>query len=106
MNLPTYGHRMSKAVNMFTWMFKKILRQVFILAFLLQGCVGLLATLAAANQFQGKLIKVTDGDTFTILHEGKELRIRLAEIDAPECGQFIWRKSRKALADYVVGKVI
>ncbi len=80
--------------------------QVFILAILLQGCVGLLATLAAANQYEGKFIKVTDGDTITILHEGKELRIRLAEIDVPERGVAFWRKSRKALAGCVAGKVV
>ena len=58
----------------------------------------------SATEYRGKVIKVADGDSITILHEGKELRIRLAEIDAPERGQPFWRKSREALANYVAGK--
>ena len=60
--------------------------------------------LNTATEYQGKVIKVADGDSITILHKGKELRVRLAEIDAPEPGQPYLRKSREALADYVAGK--
>ena len=56
--------------------------------------------------YRGTVIKVVDGDTISILHQGKQLRIRLAEIDAPERGQPYWRKSREALADYVSGKEV
>jgi len=59
-----------------------------------------------AQSYKGKVIKVTDGDSINILHEGKPLRIRLAEIDAPERGQPFWKKSREALADYVSGKEV
>ena len=59
-----------------------------------------------AQTYQGKVIKVTDGDSINILFEGKPLRIRLAEIDAPERGQPFWKKSREALADYVAGKEV
>ena len=59
-----------------------------------------------ALTYEGKVIKVADGDSITILHEGKELRIRLAEIDAPERGQPFWRKSKEALANYVAGKEV
>ncbi len=80
-------------------------RILLIITVLLSGCGFLLSTFAA-NQYQGKVIKVADGDSITILHEGKQLRIRLAEIDAPERGQPFWRKSKDALADYVAGKEV
>lgn len=81
-------------------------RMLLIVTVLLQGCGGLLATLFAVNQYEGKVIKVADGDSITTLHEGKELRIRLAEIDVPERGQPFWRKSKDALAYYVAGKEV
>lgn len=60
----------------------------------------------AQKTYEGKVIKVTDGDSINILHEGKPLRIRLTEIDAPERGQPFWIKSREALAYYVAGKEV
>ena len=59
-----------------------------------------------ALTYEDKVIKVAESDSITILHEGKELRIRLAEIDAPERGQPFWRKSNEALAYYVAGQVV
>ena len=63
------------------------------LAFFYVAC----SDLNNALTYECKVIKVTDGDSINILHEGKELRIRLAEIDAPERGQPFCRKSREAL---------
>jgi endonuclease YncB( thermonuclease family) len=40
-----------------------------------------------AASFTGKLVKVLDGDTVEVLHDGKAERVRLAQIDAPEKGQ-------------------
>jgi endonuclease YncB( thermonuclease family) len=59
-----------------------------------------------AQTYEGKVIKVTDGDSINILYEGKPLRIRLAEIDAPERNQPFGRKSREALADIVAGAIV
>lgn len=53
---------------------------------------------------EGKVIKVLDGDSLNIIQQGKEVRIRLAEIDAPEHGQPFWKQSRQALEGYVSGK--
>ena len=75
---------------------------ISILAFFYVTCTNV----TNAQTYQGKVIKVTDGDSINILHEGKPLRIRLAEIDAPERGQHFWKKSREALADYVSGKEV
>lgn len=55
----------------------------------------------------GKVIKVQDGDTITILDGAKnQHRIRLAQIDAPETGQPFTTRSKKALVDKVFGKTV
>ena len=86
-------------------MIKKSLFYLFFisaLAFVYVTC----SDVTKALIYEGKVIKVTDGDSITIFQEGEELRIRLAEIDAPERGQPYWRKSREALAKYVAGKEV
>ena len=55
---------------------------------------------------EGKVVKVLDGDSINILQHGEEVRIRLAEIDAPEHGQAFWKKSKLALEKYVAGKQV
>jgi len=57
----------------------------------------------------GKVVKVTDGDTITVLTQNnKEERIRLWGIDAPEKrgGQPYWQASRDQLASMVAGKTV
>lgn len=86
-------------------MIRKSFFQIFLIctfAFLYVTC----ADTSKAQTYEGKVIKVTDGDSINILYEGKPLRIRLAEIDAPERGQPFGKKSREALADYVAGKEV
>ena len=39
---------------------------------------------AHAKHFTGKLVKVLDGDTVEVMHDGKAERIRLAQINCPE----------------------
>jgi micrococcal nuclease len=47
----------------------------------------------------GKVIAVTDGDTFKLLTASKEIIvIRLNGIDAPEKGQEFWRQSKTKLS--------
>ena len=59
-----------------------------------------------SNVYEGRVVKVLDGDSLIILQKGKEVKIRLAEIDAPEHGQVMWKKSKQALESYVAGKKI
>jgi endonuclease YncB( thermonuclease family) len=62
---------------------------------------------AAGAQLEGRVINVADGDTITILTASRErIRVRLAEIDAPEKGQPWAQRSKQLLSKLVFGKVI
>lgn len=50
--------------------------------------------------FSGKVIRILDGDTIEVLVERTPVRVRLAQIDAPEKKQPFGTKSRQALADF------
>jgi endonuclease YncB( thermonuclease family) len=59
-----------------------------------------------ANTLTGKVVKVADGDTITVLEDNTQHRIRLQGIDAPERKQAYGNASRKHLADLVAGKTV
>ncbi|MEO6959394.1 MAG: thermonuclease family protein [Burkholderiaceae bacterium] len=66
-----------------------------------------------AYTLAGRVVHVADGDTFTLLVEGHQERIRLASIDAPETthgrerpGQPFGQVSKDALAKLVAGKTL
>jgi endonuclease YncB( thermonuclease family) len=52
-----------------------------------------------AREFRGLVIGVADGDTLTVLVHHERVRIRLAEIDAPERGQPYGTRARQSLAE-------
>lgn len=51
-----------------------------------------------------QVIGIADGDTLTVLHGQKPLRIRLADIDAPEKKQAFGERSKQSLSDLCFGK--
>jgi endonuclease YncB( thermonuclease family) len=60
-----------------------------------------------AYDLSGRVVKVTDGDTITILDaDNTEYKVRLTGIDAPERGQPYGSASRKHLASLVAGKEV
>ena len=65
----------------------------------------LLATAALSAELRGRVVGGSDGDTFTPLTADKQLvKIRLAEIDAPESGQPYGNRSKQVLSNLVFGK--
>ena len=54
----------------------------------------------AAESLIGTVVGVSDGDTLTLLtSDKKQVKIRLAEIDAPESKQAFGQKSKQALSE-------
>jgi endonuclease YncB( thermonuclease family) len=73
-------------------------------AFLLACLIGLPA-ITHAQTITGRVVRVLDGDTVSVLTPQKEqIRVRLAEIDAPEKNQPFGMKAKKILSDLIFGK--
>jgi endonuclease YncB( thermonuclease family) len=62
---------------------------------------------ASAISLTGRVVKIADGDTLTVLDAGHtQHKIRLLGIDAPESGQPYGTVSRQDLGDLVFGKPV
>lgn len=61
----------------------------------------LLAPLSVlANEWTGTVVAIADGDTMTVLNEHKkQVKIRMAEIDAPESKQAFGSQSKQSLSE-------
>jgi endonuclease YncB( thermonuclease family) len=69
-------------------------------------CVFLFIASAVHADFTGTVVKVIDGDTVDVLVDHTPVRVRLAEIDAPEKAQPFGTKSRQTLAAAVFQKTV
>jgi endonuclease YncB( thermonuclease family) len=61
---------------------------------------------AAAETLTGKVVSVADGDTLTVLVDRERVKVRLAEIDAPERGQPWGRRAKQVLIEKVADHVV
>ena len=75
-------------------------------AILLLAGLVLAAPPKVVEEFSGKVIGVTDGDTIKVLVNKESVTVRLEGIDAPESGQSYGKKSKEALAEMVAGKIV
>ncbi len=59
------------------------------------------------SQTSGKVIKVSDGDTITVLLKGNtQKKLRLAEVDCPENGQPFGKNAKQFTSSQVFGKTV
>ena len=71
--------------------------------------VYILVLFAGCEEFgtSGKVVGISDGDTFTMLNNDKqEIRVRLYGIDAPEKNQDFGKVSKKFLSDLIYNKQV
>lgn len=66
----------------------------------------LYSCMSYAAELQGKVIRVLDGDTIEVLQENKPVRVRLANIDAPEKKQAYGRWSTNQLKGLVAAQPV
>jgi endonuclease YncB( thermonuclease family) len=65
------------------------------------------ASTAFAQTISGRVIGITDGDTFTLLTDDlDQVKIRVAEIDAPERGQPYGSRAQEALSKLIFKKEV
>ena len=70
-------------------------------AFLFPLLLGFAPALADAP---ARVVSVHDGDTLTVLIERRQVKVRLADIDAPELGQPFGANSKRSLSELCHGK--
>lgn len=63
-----------------------------------------IAALSVGSVAAHPVIGISDGDTLTVLVDKKPVKIRLANIDAPEKAQAFGQRSRESLSDLCWGK--
>ena len=69
------------------------------------ACSAAAEEFAAGDRIAGRVVGVQDGDTLTVLTTGpREVRIRVANIDAPEWDQPHGDRSKRMLSDLAFGR--
>ena len=56
--------------------------------------------------WQGKVVGVSDGDTISVMHNGKDEKIRIYGVDCPEKHQDFGQKAKKFTSSMVYGKMV
>jgi micrococcal nuclease len=88
------------------WRLRTLMLSAVVVGFVAWCPNGCCADGAGATLF-GKVVGVHDGDTLTLLTDGrKPVKVRLEGIDAPEIGQAFGNSSKQALSELVFGKKV
>jgi len=78
---------------------KKVAYHLFILF------ITVLAISTNLFAWQGKVVGACDGDTITVLHDGKGEKLRLYGVDCPESHQDFGQKTKKFTSSMAYGKI-
>lgn len=62
--------------------------------------------LCVAQDWTGRVVRVSDGDTLEVLRGREKVRIRLHGIDCPELGQPFGQRARQRTGDLAMGKTV
>jgi len=73
-------------------------------AFLL--AIYLPAPARGATEFHGRVVGIADGDTITVLHDGRAEKIRLYGIDAPEKSQAFGERAKQFTSGLAFGQTV
>jgi len=84
----------------------KAKRRDVLLERLLLWVIFFLCSASAGHAWQGKVVAVTDGDTIKVLHDGRQVKIRLYGIDCPEKRQAYGQAARRFTAGLIAGKAV
>ena len=68
--------------------------------------LALIASSAGAEDFSGKVVGVSDGDTISVMRHGGAVKVRLHGIDCPEAGQYFTNAAKKFTSAMVFGQVV
>jgi len=66
----------------------------------------LFLTSVANAQLVGKVVSIADGDTFTMLVDNEQIKVRLHGIDCPEKSQPYGNVAKEFLSSSIFGKVV
>ena len=72
----------------------------------LAGSVLASAALPNAQSFSGRVVGIADGDTITVMREGRSLRVRLDGVDTPEKGQDFANRAKQFTSALVFGETV
>jgi endonuclease YncB( thermonuclease family) len=61
---------------------------------------------SAADDYSGKVVGVSDGDTITVLRDRTPVKVRLKGIDCPETGQDFGSRAKSVTSELAFGKVV
>lgn len=66
----------------------------------------ILPTCTTLNEKEGRVVGIIDGDTFDVILDGRQTRIRMFGIDAPERHQAYYRQSKETLSSLIFSKKV
>ncbi len=72
----------------------------------LVGILSGLGLVFASAIFSGKVVAVADGDTISVMQDGKAVKIRLYGIDSPEKGQPFGTRAKELAGHLAFGKEV